>query len=445
MARATDVDRRGASRGGPRPMITVKIKTESGLNLALHHYTNDQNRGERTPVLYIHGATFPSELSVGFKFDGRSWADDLAEDGQDVWSLDFAGFGASKQALSSEGGPTLGRFSQAVEQISAAVDEILTRTSASKVSLIAHSWGTLPAGGFAADQPELVDRLILFGPIALRHEPAGSPIPTSSLEITLQAQYDRFVVDVPAGAPPVLSNAHFLEWGQAYLASDPKSHTKSPAAVTIPAGPAMDIAEAWSGQFPYDLSRVLCPVLIVRGEWDSLCLDEDAAWIYTSLLNAADKQDIKLARATHLAHLESGRIRLYEATRNFLRVGSRPSPKARAPVAVIFEVQPEEGRKSDYLDIAAEMRPLLDEIAGFISVERFQSLTNPQKVLSLSFFADEAAITQWRTLHAHRGAQMKGRGGVFHDYRLRVAQVTRDYGMFDRAEAPADSKKAHSQ
>lgn len=113
-------------------------------------------------------------------------------------------------------------------------------------------------------------------------------------------------------------------------------------------------------------------------------------------------------------------------------------------IAVIFEVEPTGGRKDEYLDIAAEMHPMLDQIEGFISVERFQSLTDPRKVLSLSFFKDEAAIARWRTLNAHRGAQAKGRGGVFDDYRLRIASVVRDYGMFDRAEAPTDSKAVHT-
>ena len=113
-------------------------------------------------------------------------------------------------------------------------------------------------------------------------------------------------------------------------------------------------------------------------------------------------------------------------------------------IAVIFEVEPAEGRKDEYLVIAAEMRPMLDDVEGFISVERFQSLTDPRKILSLSFFEDEDAITHWRTLNAHRGAQTKGRSGVFDDYRLRIASVIRDYGMFDRAQAPADSSKAHA-
>jgi heme-degrading monooxygenase HmoA len=114
-------------------------------------------------------------------------------------------------------------------------------------------------------------------------------------------------------------------------------------------------------------------------------------------------------------------------------------------IAVIFEVHPTEGRKNDYLNIAAQMRPMVEQVEGFISVERFQSLTDPSKVLSLSFFDDEAAIIRWRNLAAHRNAQARGRAGVFNDYRLRIACVMRDYGMFDRAEAPADSKVAHAQ
>lgn len=113
-------------------------------------------------------------------------------------------------------------------------------------------------------------------------------------------------------------------------------------------------------------------------------------------------------------------------------------------IAVIFEVEPADERKQDYLDIAAEMRPMLDDIEGFISVERFQSLTDPHKILSLSFFEDEAAIARWRTLSAHRGAQKKGRNGIFDNYRLRIASVIRDYGMFDRDEAPTDSRKEHA-
>ncbi len=112
-------------------------------------------------------------------------------------------------------------------------------------------------------------------------------------------------------------------------------------------------------------------------------------------------------------------------------------------LAVIFEVVPAPDRKQEYLELAAQLRPELEKIEGFISVERFASLTNEEKLLSLSFWRDEEAVQRWRNLACHREAQARGRSGVFADYRLRIASVVRDYGMSDRDEAPQDSRSAH--
>lgn len=112
-------------------------------------------------------------------------------------------------------------------------------------------------------------------------------------------------------------------------------------------------------------------------------------------------------------------------------------------IAVIFEAEPRADRWNEYFDLAADLRPLLDEVEGFISVERFSSLARPGKVLSLSFWRDEAAIRAWRDAEVHRLAQAAGRDGIFADYRLRVAAVVRDYGLHDRAQAPADSLEVH--
>ena len=112
-------------------------------------------------------------------------------------------------------------------------------------------------------------------------------------------------------------------------------------------------------------------------------------------------------------------------------------------IAVVFEVEPAEGCKDQYLDLAAALRPELEKIEGFVSIERFESLTNPGKILSLSFWQDEAAIQKWRALEVHREAQVIGRGGVFANYRLRVAEVARDYGLEERGQAPEDSQKVH--
>ena len=112
-------------------------------------------------------------------------------------------------------------------------------------------------------------------------------------------------------------------------------------------------------------------------------------------------------------------------------------------IAVIFEVQPHPGKTQAYLDAAQQLRPLLETVDGFISIERFESLTQPGKFLSLSIWRDEEAVRQWRNVEEHRRVQSAGRESIFNDYRLRVAQVVRDYGLNEREQAPEDSRSAH--
>lgn len=112
-------------------------------------------------------------------------------------------------------------------------------------------------------------------------------------------------------------------------------------------------------------------------------------------------------------------------------------------IAVIFEVIPAPGRRQEYLELAAQLRPELERIDGFLSIERFASLSDDAKILSLSFWRDEEAVAAWRCRESHRQAQERGRSGVFADYRLRIAEVSRDYGLHQRAEAPADSRQHH--
>ncbi len=112
-------------------------------------------------------------------------------------------------------------------------------------------------------------------------------------------------------------------------------------------------------------------------------------------------------------------------------------------IAVIFEVCPHPHATDDYLSIAARLAPMLATMDGFISIERFQSLSQPGKILSLSFWRDEEAVQAWRNTEEHRSAQSMGRAGIFADYRLRIAAVVRDYGMTEREQAPVDSRGVH--
>lgn len=275
------------------------------------------------PVIYVHGATFPSASSIMFRFDRVSWADVLACVGFSVWGFDFAGFGGSEAYPDDPPGPARsgdppGRAPEAARQIERVVRAVLAETGAPRVSIIAHSWGSIAAGRFAGEHPDLVDRLVLFGPIARREMPGELPLLDPTRLVTIAQQHRRFVEDVPAGHPPVLLDRHFEPWAAAYLASDPASTGRSPPAVRIPNGPAADIMAAWSGRLGYDPGLIMAPTAILRGEWDSLTTDADAAWLLAALTAAPEKRDVKIARGTHLMHLEESRGDLYRASIAFL-------------------------------------------------------------------------------------------------------------------------------
>jgi pimeloyl-ACP methyl ester carboxylesterase len=273
-------------------------------------------------VLYVHGGTFPSALSIAHRFDGRAWRDELSEAGYQVWGLDFLGFGHSDRyrAMSEPAGshPPLGTAEDATRQLEDAVRFVAAQHGVARISLIAHSWGTIVAGRLAGRCPELIDRLVLFGPIARRDKEADAAAFGAWRMVSVRDQWSRFTADLPPGEPPVLLRRHFEDWGERFLDSDGESRTRTPAAVKNPSGPWHDIGSAWAGSLPYDPAQVRAPVAIVRGEWDSLCTDADAAWLGSAFIAAPTIRDVKLARATHLAHLEEGRAALYRAALAFL-------------------------------------------------------------------------------------------------------------------------------
>jgi pimeloyl-ACP methyl ester carboxylesterase len=205
---------------------------------------------------------------------------------------------------------------------------ILAQHRVPRLSLITHSWASMLAGAFAARCPSLVDRLVLFGPIC-RRPPGRYEKPPSAPAwrvVTLEDQWTRFVEDVPHDEPLVLSRAHFDDWGERYLDSDPESRSREPAGVKIPTGPFVDILRAWHGELAYDPAEVRAPVAIIRGEWDGLI--PDAAGLFDAFKASPLKRDIKISRATHLMHLEAMRYALYCESIAFLCAGDE-APRAR--------------------------------------------------------------------------------------------------------------------
>jgi pimeloyl-ACP methyl ester carboxylesterase len=302
-----------------------------GLSLFLRFLPAANASSPRRAVLYVHGATFPSALSIAYRFDGKSWRDALNEAGFDVWALDFYGFGHSDRypemdRPATESAP-LCVAHDAAQQVEAAARLILGHQKLGRLSLISHSWGSMPAAQFASSHPDRVDRIVLFGPIGRRGpRPYETPPAFPAWRIvTAEDQWKRFIEDVPAHEPPVLSRVHFDEWSERYLDSDPESRSRDPAGVKTPLGPFSEIIGAWHGQLGYDPGKVRVPVAIIRGEWDGLMPDEDARWLFDAFSQAPIKCDIKISRGTHLMHLESMRLSLWRESINFL-IGEDVAP-----------------------------------------------------------------------------------------------------------------------
>lgn len=285
------------------------------------------------PVLYIHGATFPSALSVGYRFaDGAAWEDSLHDAGFDAWALDFEGFGGSDRPQAFDRAPGDSAIvllsTDAVRQIARAVQHVLAATSRARLSIIAHSWGGIPAARFTAEQGAQLDRLVLFAPVTCRHPAAGGAsrgngaVDAGSFPawrtVTVAEQCARFVADTPEGEAGVLAEPTLDRWGPAWLATDPEASARIPPAVKVPAGPQADIATTWMGTDLYDPALLEGEILFVRGDWDSVSSALDAE-TFASRAHRARVRRATIPRSGHLAHLETNRAVLWSTVNAFLR------------------------------------------------------------------------------------------------------------------------------
>lgn len=386
-------------------------------------------------VLMLHGSSFPSAQSFGFRMNGSSWSNHLREEGYEVYALDFLGYGNAdcypEMTTDTQEGRPLGRATEVCNDVDKAIDFILNRTGKTKVYLIGHSWGASVAALYATKFPDKLARLVLFAPITKRESASHQRIISNAYEcMTANQRILEMKALTPEGKFCQLEPEIFQSWAELW-------------SNRFPSGPLQDVEDLLHGQSYYEPADIKTPVLLVRGEWDQYPDAEDADRLFRSLEQSPRKKYLVIEQATHVMHLEKSRHQLYEETLRFLQSGMKekyPNPHA---IAVIFEVVPADGLKETYLELALKLKPELEKIKGFISIERFQSIYHPEKILSLSFWENEAAIQEWRALELHRETQRKGRDYVFKDYQLRIAQVLRDYGMFDRKEAPRDSKLYH--
>ncbi|GGB20939.1 alpha/beta hydrolase [Puia dinghuensis] len=306
------------------------IKTESRikeLKIAILHLRPEVLSG-RPPVLFIHGASFPSSLAFGFRMSGYSWMDELSANGIESFALDFLGYGNSdrypEMYNSSPAGSPAGRAMDAYKDIDSAVNVVIGKTGFKKIDLVAHSWGASVAMLYASRFPEKINKLVLFAPITTRNGSGiAQQIGSVYEEMTPQTRVGQMDVLTPSAFRPFLEKELDSSWKQNWLQSDPLA-ARGGGNVRFPAGPAQDVEDLQHGQAYYTPALIRAPVLIIRGEWDAYPSNEDAGRLFEQLTNAPSKKYVVVEKGSHVLHLEKNRSKLYREVLNFLSKKNRP-------------------------------------------------------------------------------------------------------------------------
>jgi pimeloyl-ACP methyl ester carboxylesterase len=274
-------------------------------------------------VLFVHGATFPGSSTFDVALsDGASWMSLVAARGYDVYSLDIRGYGGSTRpaAMSQppEANPPFARTTDAVRDISAAVDAILKARHADRLTLIGWSWGTTTTATYAAQNPQRIEKLILVSPVWM---PMQAPQYQGAYRSSTRESAHAFAV---AGIPndrvdEISPLGNFETWWSATLATDVEGAKRSPAVLRAPNGVMQDFTELWARNKPtYDAAAIRARTLLVVGEWDVVSPPIMAETLYRQLLNARERRFVLMAEATHFMPIEKHRLRLIREVQNFL-------------------------------------------------------------------------------------------------------------------------------
>ncbi|UGQ44643.1 alpha/beta hydrolase [Massilia endophytica] len=322
-----------AHAGYPNEVLTAPSH-RAGLKLGIRHKHGAVKAG-RDPVLFVHGSSFPSALAFDFQMAGGSWMDQLAEQGFDVYALDFTGYGLSDRypEMSSGAAYPVGRAKDVAGDVDAAVDLILRRTGKRRVLLIGHSWGGSVAARYAGLHPEKVSKLVLFAAITARSGTApAAQVQSAYEELTPEQRIAGMNGLAPVEARPQLAPEVLSRWGAQWLASDTAGINGGKDRVRFPSGPSQDIEDLSHGRSYYDPAAIRAPVLLIRGEWDAYPTHEDYLALLSGLGNAASRDYRVVPKGTHVAHLEAARHDLYREVLRFLTDDSVSTSGAREEI-----------------------------------------------------------------------------------------------------------------
>ena len=303
--------------------VSLPVAGASAETLALHCVAPAAPSDEA--VLFIHGASFPTKLAAGFEFRGRdSWMDYMAAKGYLACGLDFLGFGDSSRPAAmdapAEGAAPIDRAAEAAEQIAAAVAYLHEHRGAKRLHLVAHSWGTIPAGLYTATHPGALTSLTLFGPVVPVKGTVEKPVPyswwtVSANERLEQLHYKDLLPQDLQLLEPVLDT----RWAEGFAASVPGAHAHTDDPLRIPSGPLADINAVKAGDYPYDPVQVHIPVFVVYGDYDNVVDDDGAALFLAKFAASPLKWRLRIDHGTHVVHLEKNRKSLYGSVAAFIQ------------------------------------------------------------------------------------------------------------------------------
>ncbi len=281
-------------------------------------------RGTRRVLLYVHGATYPSETAFDLPLDGLSWMEFIARAGWDVWLVDLRGYGRSTRPAEMErpatDNPPIVTTDVAIRDVGSAVDQILARRGVDRIALLGWSWGTAIMGGYAAAHPQKVSKLVLYAPVWLRTTPsplAGTgPLPAYRT-VTKDAAHKRWLAGVPENRKDdLIPRGWFEAWADATWATDP---TAGAGQLRAPNGVLKDLREYWLAEKPsYDPSRITAPTLLTVAEWDQDTPPYMAQTLFGKLTSAATKRLVMFGEGTHTIIMERNRSQLFREVQLFL-------------------------------------------------------------------------------------------------------------------------------
>lgn len=309
----------------PQPGIQIYVRNKRPANQT--HFDAAHT------LVFVHGATYPASTAFDLELNGLSWMDYIARRGFDVYLLDLPGYGHSTRPASmdqpADAGQPVETTAQAVQDYAAVVDWVLARRHLKKLDVMGWSWGTTIAGGFAAEQPDKVNRLVLYAPVWISHEkpPTGDAAKLGAYRtVTIDAAKQRWYNGVPDDKRADLIPAGWFDkWQQATWATDPKAASSNPPALRAPNGVTQDIRGYYmSDKSTYDPGKITAPTLMIQAQWDHDTPPYMSQALFPLLTAAPWKQYVLIGEGTHTVLMEKNRMQLFNAVQNFLE---EPAPR----------------------------------------------------------------------------------------------------------------------